>query len=275
MEKPQTADMHMHSVYSDGVLTLDELFAKAKLAGLSAISITDHDTIDGCNECYELKNKYGIDYLTGIEFSCFEETREFHLLGYHFDPDYAPLKKHLKEFRQARYVRAEKILQKLVKLGRPVEMDLVLELAGKAPIIRPHIAQAMFRNGHVKSVKEAFQKYLGDWKPAYAPKKIFPVENAIKLVNNSGGVASLAHPGSFLSQDALYRMIQSGLDGIEVIHPMHDESLRNFYHSVASQYWLLETGGSDYHGNKEYDEVNFGKLVVPYSIFESIRYHSG
>jgi len=275
MSRAKVADMHLHTVYSDGVLTPDELFSKAKLAGLSAISVTDHDTIDCCDECVELSKKYNIDYITGVEFSCFEETVEYHVLGYHLDSENAALKKHLKEFRQYRHSRAVSILAKLEKLRKPIKLNRVLEIAGKAPIIRPHIATAMLEAGHVKSVKEAFQKYLGDWKPAYVPKKPFSVERAIKLINNAGGIASLAHPGPFLSQEALYEMIQSGLDGIEVNHPMHDDSLKNFYHSVASQYWLLETGGSDYHGNKEFDEENFGKLVVPYSVFESIRFHAG
>lgn len=268
------ADMHMHTVFSDGILTPDELFAKAKQVGLTAISVTDHDTIDGCRECAEAGKKNDIDYMTGVEFSCFEESVEYHILGYNLDIDNPALKKHLSEFRQYRYARAVTILSKLEKLGKPIKLSRVLEIAGKAPIIRPHIATAMYEAGHVKSVKDAFQKYLGDWKPAYVPKKPFPVVEAIKLINSAGGIASLAHPGPFLSQESLYEMIQFGLDGIEVIHPMHDDSLRNFYHSVASQYWLLETGGSDYHGSKEYDENNLGKLVVPYSIFESIRFNT-
>lgn len=275
MDRAKVADLHMHSIYSDGILTPEQLFAKAKLAGLSAISVTDHDTIDNYDECCKLKEKYEIDYIPGIEFSCFEGTREYHVLGYNIDPENKKLRKHLGEFRENRYVRAEKILLKLEKLNKAVKMELVLDIAGKAPIIRPHIAQAMYQNNHVKSLKEAFQKYLGDWKPAYEPKMTFPVEKAIQLINDAGGIASLAHPGPFIEQDDLYRMIQSGLDGIEVIHPMHDETLRKFYHSIASQYWLIQTGGSDYHGNKEYDEENFGKLIVPYSVFESIRYHSG
>jgi len=275
MNNAKIADMHLHTVYSDGIYLPEEIFAKAKNAGLSAISVTDHDTIDECNECFELSGIYGIDYLTGVELSCFEEFLEYHVLGYHFDIENKALIKHLSEFRQYRYARAVSILTKLEKLGKPVKLSKVLEIAGKAPIIRPHIAQALYEEGHVKSLKEAFQKYIGDWKPAYVPKKPFRVEDAIKLINNAGGVASLAHPGPFLSQEALYDMIQFGLDGIEVIHPMHDDSLKNFYHSVASQYWLLETGGSDFHGSKEYDEENFGKLVVPYSVFESIKLHVG
>lgn len=275
MENGRVADLHMHSVYSDGVCTQEEIFIKAKSVGLSALSITDHDTIDGCKEAIELSKIFDIDYITGIEFSCFEGTKEHHILGYDFDPDYPELVSHLKDFKESRFHRAEKIILKLQQLRKPIQIDNILKIAGKAPIIRPHIAKAMLDEGHVKSVKEAFLKYLGDWKPAYVPKKTFPVEKAIKLVNNAGGIASLAHPGHFIEQDALYRMIQLGLDGVEIVHPIHDETLRTFYRSVASQYWLLETGGSDFHGNKEYDDENFGRLVVPYSKFESIRYHSG
>lgn len=275
MTKQKIADLHIHSVYSDGILTPDEIFKKAQKAGLSAISITDHDTVAHCHEALALKDKYSIDIITGIEISCFEDIKEYHILGYDFDPDNRNLKKHVEEFKHYRFLRAKKIIEKLNNLKKSISIDDVLRIADKAPIIRPHIAQAMLEAGYVKSLKEAFRIYLGDWKPAYVPKKKFPVESAIKLINDAGGVASLAHPALFVSQDELYTIIQKGIDGIETCHPLHDENLEKYYHTIASQYWLLETGGSDYHGTRDYDEYNFGHCVVPYSIFESIRYHSG
>jgi len=270
-EKLQVADLHIHSNYSDGIYDVSFIVEKAIKQGISAISITDHDTIDGCQEAYNICKQKNLEYITGIEFSCFEELKEFHILGYNFDPDYKPLKEHLKQFRIDRFERAEKMLLKLEKIGLKINIDSVMEVAGKSPIIRPHIATALLNEGYVKTIKEAFQLYIGDWKLAYVPKQTFRVEKAIKLINNADGIASLAHPGPFIDQDDLYRMIQMGLDAIEVVHPIHDESLIKFYHSVASQYWLLETGGSDYHGNRDFDEENFGKYYIPYSKYLSIK----
>ena len=118
-------------------------------------------------------------------------------------------------------------------------------------------------------------KYLGEGCPAYYPKSVFPVEMAIKMINKAKGVAVLAHPRNYIDQPTLYKFIQSGLDGIEVNHPSHSEEQRKFYHYVASQYWLLETGGSDFHGSREFDAFNIGNFYVPYSVVESIKYLTG
>ena len=271
---PGNADLHLHTNYSDGNLNPRELFKKAADAGLSAISITDHDSIDGCTEALELYKEFGIDFITGIEFSCYEDSREYHIIGYHIDITHKNLLEHLKEFKDARLKRAEKILAKLNIQSIPLTLDEILKRAGQAPIARPHIASAMLERGFITSQKEAFYLYLGEGKPAYEAKMQFSIEHAVKLINESGGVAVLAHPARTVSPEHLYKMIKKGLDGIEVIHPMHDESLVKYYRSIASQYWLLETGGSDFHGSRDYDESNFGKFVVPATIVDSIRRHS-
>jgi len=268
------ADLHMHSVYSDGILQPEALFKKAKIAGLKAISITDHDNVEACIESHTLKTKYNIDFINGVEFSCFED-REYHILGYNIDIDNKALKKHIVSFREARLLRAEQIISKLSSLGVELSMSTVLEHAGAAPIARPHIGAVIVKEGYSKSLKTAFNKYLGDRSPAYCEKKHFAVSKAIDLINKSGGVAVLAHPGKMVTQEMLYKMIEMGLDGIEVIHPSHDNRLENYYDTIAAQFWLLATGGSDYHGSREYDQANFGKFTVPYSVVESIRYLAG
>lgn len=271
----QVADLHCHTYFSDGVLSPEELLQKAVKHGIYAISITDHDTVDGCVAAHELLDKYPVELINGCEFSAHEGDREYHILGYALDTDHEPLRKHLDDFRQSRFHRAEMIVEKLKKLDIHIDLDEVIEKAGVAPITRPHIAAVMLDERYVIDMKEAFIKYLGDDGPAFVKKQHYPVEDCIKLINESGGIASLAHPGNTINQSTLYKMIQHGLDGIEVIHPMHDENLQKYYHSIASQYWLLGTGGSDYHGNKEFDKANFGNFVVPYSVVESIRFHIG
>ncbi|MFP4527892.1 MAG: PHP domain-containing protein [Candidatus Kapaibacterium sp.] len=269
------ADLHIHSVFSDGLLTPEQIFIKAKDNGISAISITDHDSIDGNIIALELSSKYDIDFLTGVEFSCYDGGREYHILAYGLDVFNEHLRLQLGEFQVARYRRAEIIHQKLASLGVDIDFDLIVEKAGKAPISRPHIATALVDLGVVTHYKEAFERLIGDGCPAYEPKLHFAVDKAIQLINECGGVAVLAHPGHMVNQSTLYKIIKFGLDGIEVVHPMHNAYLQRYYHSIASQYWLIETGGSDYHGTRSFDEDNFGRFVVPIAAVESIRTHIG
>ena len=230
------ADLHTHTVYSDGMLTPDELFFKAQKAGLKAISITDHDTIDGNIGAEELASKYDMEFITGIELSCFDSQNEYHILGYCINIDNEDLHKHLAAFKQSRIERAEIMTQRLKKMGVNINFNDVLIKAGEAPVTRPHIAQVIVESGYVSTTKDAFNLYIGDGGPAYAVKAIFQVEKAIKLINNAGGIAVIAHPGYFINQKKLFQFIEAGLDGIEVIHPLHNDKLRKEYQSIASQY---------------------------------------
>jgi len=267
------ADLHIHSIFSDGILAPSDIFEKAEGKGISAISITDHDNIEGCINAQDICSDYNVEFVNGVELSCYEDGREYHILGYFFDLDNKKLNSHLVDYKLSRLKRAEKIIEKLNRLDIQISFDRILEIAGSAPITRPHIASAMTDMGFTSTMKEAFILYLGDGKPAYEAKKPFTVAHAIKMLNDAGGVAVLAHPARMVTQDKLYRMINEGLDGVEVIHPMHDVFLQKLYHNLASQYWLIETGGSDYHGYRDWDEGNFGKFVIPYTTVESMKYH--
>jgi len=268
------ADLHIHTTYSDGAKSPEDILVRLENIGLKACAITDHDTVDGCIKALTYKDKYNVEVITGIELSCHEKKREYHLLGYNLDVNNDRLRTHLESFKRSRRIRAEKILQKLKKVRIELELDYVEEIAGVAPITRPHIANAMIQNKFVNTWKEAFLLYLGDGRPGYVEKTNFPISEAIKMVNEAGGIASLAHPGRSITQEVLYKVIDYGLDAIEVIHPGHDISLRNYYQTIAGQYWLMSTGGSDYHGTRDYDDFNFGKFTVPYSTVESIKMHS-
>lgn len=164
-------DLHTHTIYSDGVLTPEQLLQKAQKVGLSAISITDHDSVDGCIEAHGIAKDYSIEIIDGIEFSCYEDGREFHILGYNFDPTDSEVGRYLEEFREARHTRAMRIVKKLNDLNIPISFDQVLNKAGKAPIARPHIASVLIDINAVRNMKEAFWSYLADGKPAYEPKK--------------------------------------------------------------------------------------------------------
>lgn len=269
----KVADLHIHTHYSDGIYSPEKIIQMAADKGLSAISITDHDTIAGLQEAHELSKKYDVEIINGVELSCYENGREYHILGYGFDLNDQSLVDHLDMYKTLRRKRAEIMHQKLEQLGVKFSFRLIEILAGDAPITRPHIAASIHKAGYVNSAKEAFDQYIGNHGPAYHPKANFSVANAIDMLNRSGGIAVLAHPAYSVEHNELYKIIEQGLDGIEVIHPAHNEDLTRFYHSIANQYWLIETGGSDFHGIKDYDEGNFGMFVVPYASVESIKYH--
>lgn len=272
-DEPFKADLHIHTTRSDGLYSPEEIFKKAKERGIKAISVTDHDTIAACEEAFSLAEKYGLDYITGVEISCAGTSSEYHILGYGIDPDNKELNKHLDEFKLERYKRAARILERLKKIGFSLQMSLVEDIAGDAPIIRPHIAKAMIKMGYVEDIKDAFANYIGDWKAAYYPKKKYDVEDAIKLINGAGGIASLAHPSAYSSQKDVFKFINLGLDAIETVHPSRDENLSIYYKKIAEQYWLYETGGSDYHGGREFDEENFGKYYLTESKYASLKRH--
>lgn len=265
------ADLHTHSTCSDGVLSPSDLVDKAYSRGLRVISLTDHDTTEGLTEAKQRSDDLGMVFIPGIEVSCHYSGREHHVLGYSLNPDESSLKEELIKIRQGRERRARIMTQKLGRLGYSVNFDRILEKAGNAPITRPHIADVLLEQGYIENHRQAFTELIGDYGPAYEEKMYFPIENCIKLINKCGGVAVLAHPGGFLEQSTLYKFIKFGLDGIETVHPSHNQLLIKHYQSIARQYWLLETGGSDYHGNREYDNENFGKVTISGNVVESIK----
>lgn len=264
------ADLHSHTNFSDGIYTPEELLTRAKNAGLKAISITDHDTIDGCRVALRLSEKIGIKVIKGIEVSCYENRTNIHILGYNIDIDNPELTEFLKEQKEYRKDRAFKILEKLRELKIPLDFDELLLKTGDVPITRPHIAQMLVEKGFVGSIKEAFYSYLAEDMPAYIYKSDILVTKAIQIINKSGGTAVLAHPANWFKPAFLYKLIDYGLDGIEVYHPSHNTNQTNHYKSIASQYWLLETGGSDFHGNREFDDGNFGKFGVSEKQLETL-----
>ena len=174
-------------------------------------------------------------------------------------------------FKHERAKRAERIVKKLNNANMSITMDDVLQKAGKASVARPHIASVMIDKSYINDLKSAFDKYLSVGKPAYEPKWNFPVELGIKIINEAGGVAVLAHPGRYLPQQVLSRFIKQGLDGIEAVHPSHSIETQQYYRSIIDQYCLLWTGGSDFHGSREYDETNFGKFTVSTSAIDAIQ----
>lgn len=257
------ADLHMHSTYSDGWLSPKQLVDKAAKAGLSVMSITDHDSVGGIEEAASYAREIGITLIPGIEMSAEVGGMEVHILGYFIDYKSEYLQKYLRHLRELRMDRGGMIVKKLNEMGSRITLGTVLNHAGNdAAIGRPHIAKALNEEGFVGSFSEAFYKYIGDGKPAYVKKPNVSAKEAIEFISGSGGLSFVAHPGKYVTEEIFSELIHYGLDGIEIIHPSHkQEDIRNLS-TTASQNFLLTSGGSDFHGGSRNDSKNFGAYYI-------------
>lgn len=265
------ADLHAHTRCSDGRLSPAELVRHARDAGLHALAVTDHDCVDGLEEASAEGDRIGLHVVTGIELSVTVGLREAHLLGFCFDPTEPALASHLRAYRDIREERVHQIVRRLGDLGVPVTLEDVLEVADGAILGRPHVATAVVRKKHAAAEQEVFETYLREGAPGYVAKPPFPAEDAIEMLHRAGGVAVLAHPGHWTSDAAIKHLVKSGLDGIETVHPSHDQTLRQYYRRMARDLGLIETGGSDYHGFRPIDQDNMGRYSIPYVLLEGLE----
>ena len=240
-------DLHMHSTASDGAVAPRDVVASAAAAGLKAIALTDHDTVDGLAEARTAGAQLGVEIIAGVELSAFENERETHLLGLHL-ADLSAIEASLATFRAARRTRAERIVAVLNELGVPVTLSAVMAEAGTGAIGRPHIARALIAGGWARDSREAFDRYLGFGKPAFVPKHTLGLADAIGLVHAAGGIAVLAHPGGAGVRAWLETLTALGLDGVEVRHPGHSAEDIARLGALADHLGLVPSGGSDWHG---------------------------
>jgi 3',5'-nucleoside bisphosphate phosphatase len=266
-----TVDLHLHTNYSDGMYTPQKLIALAATTGMSTIAITDHDSVAGLPEGAIAAKECGIELINGCEISCTELEKEYHILAYHFDPQNTFFTEKLTEFKQMRIERAIKICEKLQELNVTVDIKDLLYNTKSAALTRMHIAKEIVKKGYVDSTRDAFTKYLYDNGPAYEPKFDFSVAEAVKMIHSAGGVASLAHPGRRTSSREIYKFVSAGLDGIEVVHPEHNPSLQKKYETIAKQYNLLQTGGSDFHGSRDWERYVFGSYTIDSSNVAALK----
>jgi predicted metal-dependent phosphoesterase TrpH len=242
------ADLHLHSRFSDGTYDPGNLLDLGKKLHLSIISITDHDTVEGYQYAESLFKAKNIFLIPGTEITAEYQNNEIHLLGYFIDCANQKLLKSLAEFQKYRCERIREIVKALNKLSIPLEAETVFLLANcKAPG-RPHVARALVKRGFCNSYDEAFERFLRKNKPAWVPKFKTPIDQAIKLIHEAGGLAILAHPGLNKNDELIPIFKEMGLDGIECFHSKHSESMQKHYIQIAKQLGLLVTGGSDCHG---------------------------
>ena len=274
-------DLHLHSTFSDGTYSPEALVQMAKEIGLQAISITDHDTVDGTGEAVAAGEKHKVRVVPGVELSVFMDDFHFHLLGYHFDWRNEGLDAKLDVLQQSRTRRNSVIISKLQNLGLDITEEELQTISGNGQTGRPHVARLLVKKKIVRDIDQAFALYLRKGKPGYASRFIYHVEEAISLIHQSGGCAVLAHPAQIsrslpVLDDLLAILKAMGLDGVETYYPSQKGSFLKSLRRLAATHGMFETGGSDYHGDIRPDTAMAGKknMAVPLEVLDKMdRYH--
>jgi 3',5'-nucleoside bisphosphate phosphatase len=240
-------DLHVHSTASDGSSLPADVVAAAKRAGLSAIALTDHDTVAGIDDATRAGLALGVRVVPGVELSAVEGDVETHILGLHLS-DTRELEATLGGLRDMRRSRAERIVQRLNELGVRIELAAVLEQAAGGAIGRPHVARAMIAEGWAIDFRDAFDRYLASGRPAYVAKERLAVVDAIGLIHRAGGLAILAHPAQGGTRERIEAFVRDGIDGVEVRHPGHSNEDIARLGALVDHFGLVPSGGSDWHG---------------------------
>jgi 3',5'-nucleoside bisphosphate phosphatase len=270
-------DLHTHTRCSDGTTSPEDNVRDAIALGLEGLGVTDHDTTAPYGPAVAAADGTGLELVLGVEFSAERDGRSVHVLGYWIDPGYAPLAAELERLRDERTDRARRIVARFHHLGIEVSFERVVELAGDAPIGRPHIAAAVVETGAAGSLREVFDRYLADGGPAYVEKHAVHPVRAVELLVASGGVAVLAHPGldgprdgtGGIEDELIEAMVAAGLAGLEADHPDHTAEQRRRYRDLAASLHIEVTGGSDYHGAGK--ENQLGAATTPRAVVERLR----
>ena len=268
-------ELHCHTTYSDGTLTPTELVKKAASCGVQALAITDHDNLSGWDEAMNVGAEYNVEILPGLELSTVHNNCSLHILGFY--PDANKLITPLSDRIAGRHRRAQLMVENLAKLGYPIKFPIVGP--GIAPG-RPHIAMALVNAGYVRSPQEAFDRWLGDDKPAYVHYEKFSIVKGINLLRSCGAVPVWAHPYLFRGgkvEEVLPEMLEVGLMGLEVFHPCHSPTQVKKLKELCQKYGLLMTGGSDYHGpnSKGKEETTLNMFNLPLELLVPIKEAAG
>lgn len=275
-------DLHTHSYCSDGTFSPEGLVLLAKKEGLSAIALTDHDTVDGLGVFLKAGEKYGIEAIPGVEFAALwpQYSRpEIHIVGLGFDPSAPVLRERMAEIRKSRDQRNEKMAQRLAAVGLPVTLAEVAANAGGEIITRAHFANVLMEKRAVKTRKEAFSRYLSPGLPGYVEREFLTPADCIRTIKQAGGAAVLAHPTLYALSDAQLEelcreLAAEGLDGMECQYSTYTPAQSKAMEAMAARVGLLPSGGSDFHGENKPDirlGRGLGNLRVPYAYWEALK----
>jgi len=264
-------DLHIHSTASDGTFTPEKIARRAKNYRLSGISITDHDTVNAVKEGQVIAERYGLDYIPGLEISTSELEGRMHILGYFIDIENKDLHGLLARLIESREQRVKAIIEKLDALGILCTVEDIERITNGATIGRPHIAEHLVKIGAVDNIWEAFDLYLAAGKPAYVRKWAPSPKEAIEVIHGAGGLAVAAHPGvTDGMMDYIPELVEFGIDGIEAFYPFHKQEDQERARQLAEEYNLVITGGSDCHGTRR-GEPLLGVFKVRYECLLKLR----
>ena len=263
------ADLHLHTQFSDGTFTPEELVLRAQNAGLACIALTDHDTVEGCARAAAACAAVKMEFISGAELTAEHEDTEVHILGYFLDPQNRVLLDRIAKFQSVRQNRIHEMCAALNRLGIPLKAASVFALANCRSPGRPHVARALVQEKLIGNLDEAFEKYLKKGRPAWVPKTKMSALESVQLIHEAGGLAVMAHPGLNRTDDIIPGLVDAGLDGIECFHTKHSTVMSERYLELAEKYDLLVPGGSDCHGFSKKQPL-IGTVRLPYEHVERL-----
>jgi predicted metal-dependent phosphoesterase TrpH len=268
-------DLHLHSTASDGRLRPSELVRQSAAAGLTVISLTDHDTISGLEEARRSASEVGIRLINGIEITAIERGRDVHVLGYFFDSRAPVLLKFLEGQRQERIRRVREIAVRLAQLGCPVDIESAIDaLPPGASIGRPALADALVDAGHATDRRDAFDRLLGYGCPAFVPRTGPTLAGVVEKIRTAGGIASLAHPGLTAMDEDIPRFVAAGLSALEARHSDHCPDTEQWYRHLATALGLVVTGGSDFHADPAHHANVLGGVSLSPEDFAALEFRA-
>jgi 3',5'-nucleoside bisphosphate phosphatase len=267
------ADLHLHTNFSDGTYSPEELAAQAARHRLHAIALTDHDTVEGCARAAIACQSAGIEFITGTELTAEQDDNELHILGYFVDVSNPRFRIEISRFQEVRQNRIREMISRLNRVNVPLTADEVFALANCRSPGRPHVARALVRAGFCSSLDEAFERFLKKNRPAWVPKFKMSAADAIELIHHAGGVAVMAHPGLNRTDEVIPGMAEAGLDGLECFHTKHSTSTTEHYLELAERFKLLVTGGSDCHGLSKGKPL-IGTIKLPFEYVERLKHRA-
>jgi predicted metal-dependent phosphoesterase TrpH len=264
------ADLHLHTNFSDGTFTPEELVARAHKLRFAAIALTDHDSVEGCARAASACAAAGMDFIPGTELTAEHDDTEVHILGYFLDTENRTLLDRIAKFQAVRQNRIREMVSALNKLGIPLKAEAVFALANCKSPGRPHVARALVKEKLIGNLDEAFEKYLKKGRPAWVPKTNISAMEAVELIKQADGLADIAHHGLNRTDDIIPDLVKAGVDGIECFHTKHSTVMSERYLEIAEKYELLVTGGSDCHGFSKKAPL-IGTVKLPFEHVEKLQ----
>jgi len=264
------ADLHLHTHFSDGTFSPEELTGHGLRLGFAVLALTDHDSVEGCAPMAAACASSEIEFISGTELTAEYNDIEVHLLGYFLDIYNERLLAEIAKFQAVRQNRIREMVARLNHLGVPLETESVFALANCKSPGRPHVARALTKAGLVKNPDEAFERFLKKNRPAWVPKAKMSALEGVELIHAAGGLSVMAHPGLNRTDEIIPALVDAGLDGIECFHTKHSTAMSERYLEIADRFHLLVTGGSDCHGFSKGKPL-IGTVRLPYEHVEKLK----